>query len=1537
MADFEHEALYPTQSSSMLGNAQGFYWPSNSAPEAPIDPAPPPHLLGLDGNLDAYPFSDPGSLSFISPSALQNLAQDGPMTQEVDWNNHSDILVDPIVGGTVDSGYQTSAQPHDQQYSTAPDLAPRKPQDQLPSILHRHLPYHQGPYIPTSYPIPGGDGSVDVRITHSHSTPMQNTYSHDALPQAVGKRCRDIHSSAYSTSEDPCQPANKLPRIDGAQLERPSINRTAYMDYFSNDTGLQPIGELNQVNPSNVVFRLTKNQKSFIRRYHEFARTQQNSYLDRERANALSILIGVPTQTILEYSNKKIMASTANYRLDSANAQGNHLYADRKQKRLPPSGYSITEAYKHIPPEYRTLVEKYVQAHRSRRAQSDGRRRVNDGPMKCTHGCGYRTSRSFDWRRHEQTHQPQELWLCHRCCQNGETNPFLVNRKDKLLKHAKEAHKGWDPSELLERSKLDFHADYNPQCPECPEICDSSWDDWCKHVLGHYEDAAHPNSRNTVERPPSNDRTNSTSNGESSNPDSQSDSTDSSDDEDDDSPPSHPPSNRKDGTGGSGGGSGTIGGGLALLGTHGSGSQWGSSAGRTRYHDSYSGGGQSTYSQRGMHVISEQSEAPPTTRMEFILNLDSVQKRKLDHSEGIHTLSAPPVEIPHLEKLEVSNQPFFQHSSLSRSGLSSYRQRSFLPFLGNGSHGSVDTVQEYESGRVFARKRSGHKTFPREVEIMKNLHHPHVVQFVAAYTQDSLLNLIMSPVAEFTLGELLTRSNTIASDIDRTFAWIGCLSSALAYIHSRRIRHADIKPHNILVRGHNVFISDFGISRLVSEPDSTSSSNSPSTPLYAPLEISEHLPHGRKADIFSLGCVVLEVLSLAQGKSLRDLHNHLGFIKRKTHLPGNSLAYYKVNGKLMSWISMMQRNSNESTRRIWGICQRMLQDRIDLRPSAKLLLEEIREALEEGGILVCATCAFGPPRVEEIDYGHSDVQEETNSSYSYTREPLRPRLLTYSITASRTATTLSPRQIAKTTPNAQPDSRPGLSKDVKPTTQSCTCIIRKKRSSALLGLFGILLEYEQDKLDPSSLELPSSVGEAAAYQSPPAYEAPSTPVSTSVLALTIPGQPHTVAQKVGSLIWDSEARNLPRWANHFLQDAGKAEELRGHEIGSHRLPKVVRAHGLCHMCSTRFVAPRLEVCRNCFHIRCEKCTSLELPPDSRAPCQDLAEIGSHLHPPAYSLHDESFNTLAGNSAGGPLKQLLKEAAVLDLVIAETSSLGNNPGERFIQERPSTFDRIHSPARSPDQLLSPRTSFSSAIDTQFQLPLSGSGSSGSTTYTSLSSIDPRSKRARLHSPHFNNASIRASLYHNHSRQGRQQGRQFISGRSKQTVYIREPRAMNDHNRHTTTLDSQELKSRLEHIQKPTPIPYDGDPVSEFPRMSKSQTTTSDTTAVISKMPTFRKSQTASTSSTTDSNGVSKLEVVRAFPMSRISTEPIEVGVGEFSKPTIKRRRDSSGSSKSHKEFQYYGRHANSWLFNDFSITDSVKRGWRAVAGKKEGEE
>jgi len=154
------------------------------------------------------------------------------------------------------------------------------------------------------------------------------------------------------------------------------------------------------------------------------------------------------------------------------------------------------------------------------------------------------------------------------------------------------------------------------------------------------------------------------------------------------------------------------------------------------------------------------------------------------------------------------------------------------------------------------------------------------------------------------------------------------------------------------------------------------------------------------------------------------------------------------------------------------------------------------------------------------------------------------------------------------------------------------------------------------------------------------------------------------------------------------------------------------------------------------------------------------------------------------------------------------------------------------------------------------------------------------------------------------------------------------------KHTTTqFNPKDLTTKLDRIKKSNSLPNDGDYISRVTRTG-TDGTTSSADSVFSRLPAFRKSKT---SSTTGSNEVSRLEVVRTIPTSASCRASAEIGQGEFSKPSVRRRRGTNESTKSHKEFQYYGRHANSWLFNDFSISDHIRKGWSKVFPDKHGSE
>jgi serine/threonine protein kinase len=181
----------------------------------------------------------------------------------------------------------------------------------------------------------------------------------------------------------------------------------------------------------------------------------------------------------------------------------------------------------------------------------------------------------------------------------------------------------------------------------------------------------------------------------------------------------------------------------------------------------------------------------------------------------------------------------------------------------------------------------------REVEHLHKLQHFHIVQLVGSYLQGRTFSILMYPAADYHLGTFL--EDTIDSMDDLGFqhrtrflaSTLSCLSSAVAYIHTNTTKHMDIKPANVLVRLSEeqeqtygprggcglkriwrVYLADFGLSTSFA-PQDHSQTDRPSarTAKYCAPEVYNYESHGRSADIFSLGCVFLEILSVICRKS----------------------------------------------------------------------------------------------------------------------------------------------------------------------------------------------------------------------------------------------------------------------------------------------------------------------------------------------------------------------------------------------------------------------------------------------------------------------------------------------------------------------------------------------------------------------------------------------------------------------------------------------------------------------------------------------
>jgi hypothetical protein len=169
-----------------------------------------------------------------------------------------------------------------------------------------------------------------------------------------------------------------------------------------------------------------------------------------------------------------------------------------------------------------------------------------------------------------------------------------------------------------------------------------------------------------------------------------------------------------------------------------------------------------------------------------------------------------------------------------------------------------------------------------EVSHLQRLQHFHIVQLVGSYLQGRNFSILMYPVADSHLGTFLEDTAEITDQGAKVFRYeylcsiFGCLASAFNFIHKHSTKHMDVKPQNILVRrslsredweGLRVYIADFGFSRdYTAQGHSQTDGRASLTPRYCAPEVFGFEARGRSADIFSLGCVFLEILTVLAGQ-----------------------------------------------------------------------------------------------------------------------------------------------------------------------------------------------------------------------------------------------------------------------------------------------------------------------------------------------------------------------------------------------------------------------------------------------------------------------------------------------------------------------------------------------------------------------------------------------------------------------------------------------------------------------------------------------
>jgi len=207
------------------------------------------------------------------------------------------------------------------------------------------------------------------------------------------------------------------------------------------------------------------------------------------------------------------------------------------------------------------------------------------------------------------------------------------------------------------------------------------------------------------------------------------------------------------------------------------------------------------------------------------------------------------------------------------------------PCLGKGAFAEVYQGIDTESGKFMAVKQvtlknessnearqknvtAAAKALQREIDLLISLpDNKHVVKYLGTeHTNDSSrLFIFLEYVSGGSVSDMLIKFGALDESIVRNYTHQ--MLQGVKHLHENNVVHCDIKGGNVLVSEDGIIkLADFNSSKLLG--DLSWGGNAPlrsiaGTPQFMAPEVIRQTGHGAKADIWSVGCTVIQMLTAA--------------------------------------------------------------------------------------------------------------------------------------------------------------------------------------------------------------------------------------------------------------------------------------------------------------------------------------------------------------------------------------------------------------------------------------------------------------------------------------------------------------------------------------------------------------------------------------------------------------------------------------------------------------------------------------------------
>ncbi|KPJ67907.1 MAG: hypothetical protein AMJ43_02915 [Coxiella sp. DG_40] len=224
-------------------------------------------------------------------------------------------------------------------------------------------------------------------------------------------------------------------------------------------------------------------------------------------------------------------------------------------------------------------------------------------------------------------------------------------------------------------------------------------------------------------------------------------------------------------------------------------------------------------------------------------------------------------------------------------------------------HGSDVAVKQLP---IIAADSKELKQFEQEAELMKELRHPHVVNFYGYYQDPTHYSIVMEYVSGGSLDKVLY-------DTRQAFPWYPTrwdiahdIASAVSFLHSNRIIHRDLKSQNVLVYRQDdrmrAKVADVGIAKIMKDEEMDTITKGMGTPLWMAPEVIEaqgekkKITYDEKVDVYSYGIILSELIN--RKAPFSEIDNFFKVIPQV--LEGNRPAFDKESAP-SGFVTIMER------------------------------------------------------------------------------------------------------------------------------------------------------------------------------------------------------------------------------------------------------------------------------------------------------------------------------------------------------------------------------------------------------------------------------------------------------------------------------------------------------------------------------------------------------------------------------------------------------------------------------------------------------